>query len=901
MDQEITLKTKVYDIVTRYPETVDTFLAHGFNLITNPVKLKTVARFVTLESACSMKKVNPELFLRELNRALAAKREAQDCCQFQIDEEQGDINIAALLPCPIAIPIKEAFKTFAEKFNHDTGLKIGLHVKAAALDLNSQPEISYADYDLFIAPGYDHFTGNHKNYRQTNLQKMNQPFTQAGMSDPNNRYSITGAAPAVLIRNRKKVSSSRLCWADLCNDNFQGKIATPLAELELQKGVIYQMFNDFGEDGLQRFARKICGEYHPAEMIKLINRRKLDHIDLFVAPLFFTKMLKNPDFEVIWPSDGAIAIPLILSIHQNAREETTKVSEYLTSADMANLLSAEGLYPTSHIATPNPIPNDTCLLWPGWERLYQVDFQQHYRKSLSLYQQYCKEMKTTTESIHSHSGESAMSDLSEKKEQFRTIDLRGESMEFLPKLLEVLDTIEAGDGLHLIKEFEPVPLYQLLKERGFIHQMEKVSDDEYHVYLQNPAVQTAAKASTMAQHIQVDAKRAEILAKIVIDFFNGANLEDLNKRSQEIFPVSAPEFAYVEQLISERGISDTQFEEQIENLIQLFKKSLDQGSDLSQFPAGHPIHTYLLENQMLKKLITALRLLIKNNDSQKASPIFWGDYIDNLSQTNNHYVRKENQLFPYLEQKGFDKPSTIMWTLHDNTRKFIKQANSACHDPSLNFAACSEQVSLAMDSIEDMIYKEEKILFPTAIAMLSEQEWIQARQGEIELDYCLIDEPPMWPTTIATGEQNQSSEQPDISGTLKLSEGLMSLEQINAIFSHLPVDISFVDSDNRVRFYNQCKERIFPRSPAVIGREVKYCHPPKSVDTVLEIIEAFRSGKQDVAEFWLTLEGKFIYIRYFAVRDANKTYQGVLEVMQEVSRIRELKGQQTLLNWASNQ
>ncbi|MFK5926994.1 MAG: hemerythrin domain-containing protein, partial [Desulfuromusa sp.] len=368
-----------------------------------------------------------------------------------------------------------------------------------------------------------------------------------------------------------------------------------------------------------------------------------------------------------------------------------------------------------------------------------------------------------------------MQNLLEKKEEFKTVDLRGESMDFIPKLLEMLDQMKAGEGLHLIKEFEPVPLYQLLKQRGFIHQTETISADEYHVYLYRPEEKAGGKAGTMAEHIQVDAKRAEILADIVVDFFNGAELADLKQRSQVIFPISAPEFAYVEQLISERGISDTQFENQIENLIQLFKKSLDSGGDLDHFPVGHPIHTYLLENRALEKLIAALRLLIKNTAGQKSRASYWGDYLENLSQANNHYVRKENQLFPHLEQKGFDKPSTIMWTLHDNTRQFLKQARSACDDPNLDFSACAEQISTAIDSVADMIYKEEKILFPTAAAMLSEEEWRQARQGEIELDYCLIDEPPMWPETT-TEKTSQPAEQLDVSETLKLSEGGMSLE-----------------------------------------------------------------------------------------------------------------------------
>lgn len=134
-------------------------------------------------------------------------------------------------------------------------------------------------------------------------------------------------------------------------------------------------------------------------------------------------------------------------------------------------------------------------------------------------------------------------------------------------------------------------------------------------------------------------------------------------------------------------------------------------------------------------------------------------------------------------------------------------------------------------------------------------------------------------------------------GTLSLSTGGLSLEQADLILTHLPVDVSFVDAEGTVRYYSETKDRIFKRTPAVIGRKVQNCHPGKSVHMVEAILEAFKSGAKDSAEFWIELGGIFIYIRYFAVRDKSGTYQGCLEVSQDVTGIRALKGEKRLLDW----
>ena len=125
----------------------------------------------------------------------------------------------------------------------------------------------------------------------------------------------------------------------------------------------------------------------------------------------------------------------------------------------------------------------------------------------------------------------------------------------------------------------------------------------------------------------------------------------------------------------------------------------------------------------------------------------------------------------------------------------------------------------------------------------------------------------------------------------------MTVEQVNLLFRTLPIDLTYVDENDKVIFYNRGEERVFPRSAGVIGREVRFCHPPKSVDTVLKILEAFRKGEQNEASFWITFKERQIYIRYFAVRDDKKNYKGVIEMSQDITEIKQIDGERRLLEW----
>ena len=312
-----------------------------------------------------------------------------------------------------------------------------------------------------------------------------------------------------------------------------------------------------------------------------------------------------------------------------------------------------------------------------------------------------------------------------------------------------------------------------------------------------------------------------------------------------------------------------------------------ENNEKLNLPPDHPVSVYLEENNFLRKLIKEFVELDFKADFQKAYNLF-----NQIATVDIRYTRKENQLFPYLEKRGWNGPSTGMWTFQDNNRKLIKEVRNKIE--SRNFENIEIDIEMMLSEIIRMMQIEELRLFPIALDILQPEDWQQMALGESEIGWM-----------HKKAEADQLSKQPEMSsiesghnGTFKMNEGLLSIEQINLMLQAIPFDLTYVDEHDRVRFYNRGEERVFPRSAGVIGREVKFCHPPKSVDTVLEILEEFRAGRQNEAEFWINFKGKTIHIRYFAVRDSEKNYRGVIEVSQDVTEIKKIEGERRLLNWS---
>jgi len=317
---------------------------------------------------------------------------------------------------------------------------------------------------------------------------------------------------------------------------------------------------------------------------------------------------------------------------------------------------------------------------------------------------------------------------------------------------------------------------------------------------------------------------------------------------------------------------------------------------IDEFSSGHPVKVYVEENNLIKELFEELFKTDIKVDFQKFYNIF-----NQISEVEKHFARKENQLFPYLEKYGWTNPSTGMWAFHDQIRDEIKIARKSIENKDLENIL--NDVITIYNSLSQLILVEEQRLLPNAINLLNEDDWKEMYEGDKEIGWMLSKTPvrytePEQEDYIHPSLDKKKRELPfSLEDRTHYDEGYLTPEQVNFIFKFLPVDITYVDENDRVVFYNRGEDRVFPRSAGIIGREVKFCHPPKSVDQVLKILEEFKAGRQDTAEFWIQFKGKFIHIRYFAVRDEDKVYKGVIEMSQDVTDIRKLEGDKRLLDW----
>ena len=426
----------------------------------------------------------------------------------------------------------------------------------------------------------------------------------------------------------------------------------------------------------------------------------------------------------------------------------------------------------------------------------------------------------------------------------------------------------------------------------------------------------------LQQKLDINNERYRIIVSIKEDYLDGKlSLEEGNRILKEKLGTCTPdEFAYAEQSL--KGVyKDEEILDKMDDLLNLFDGVLVRAEN--EYPENHPLWAYLEEINAVEKVALEADELLKQDKFIK-NP--WLGVFDSLAEWRIHLSRKQNQLYPMLENHGFDRPTRIMWTFDDGVRDAISASYALLREDKYEEFLASVPETLA--KLRDLNSKELEVLLPTSFKLLSDEEFVRMSKNDHEIGYAIINAPGLYVVpgindSAAQLNANNSGQNGAVSNeflndlagllskyvgpvggaavskdaVLDVATGKLTLEQINLLFRHLPVDLSYVDENELVKFYSDTPHRIFPRSANVIGREVKNCHPAKSVHVVEEIVEKFRSGEQSQAEFWINKPGLFIYVIYTAVRDENGKFRGVLEMMQDCTHIRELEGSRTLLTW----
>ncbi|AIQ50232.1 DUF438 domain-containing protein [Paenibacillus sp. FSL R7-0331] len=404
-------------------------------------------------------------------------------------------------------------------------------------------------------------------------------------------------------------------------------------------------------------------------------------------------------------------------------------------------------------------------------------------------------------------------------------------------------------------------------------------------------------------------RRQAMLKEIIKELHAGKSVDEVKARFAEaVGDVTVAEISAMEHsLMTEEGIPVSEVQRLCSVHTAIFKGSIEQihRSSKPEEQPGHPVHTFKLENREIEKLVN-FRLELhagkfQKNDSEEIIFKLLED-LSLLLDLDKHYSRKENLLFPYLEKYGIYGPTKVMWGVDDGIRAMIKGAKAALSSYSGNKEEIGEQLANIIQEVNEMIFKEENILLPMALDKLTEDEWVKIARESDEIGFCLAAPEQEWiPERAAepegasvSAEEQQAGESPQ--GFIRFETGLLSLHQLETLMNHLPVDLTFIDENDVVRYFSHGKERIFARTKAVIGRTVQNCHPPQSVHVVEKLLEDFKAGRKDAEDFWINIKDKFIYIRYFAVRDEAGRYMGTLEFTQNIAPIRALEGQKRILS-----
>jgi hypothetical protein len=393
----------------------------------------------------------------------------------------------------------------------------------------------------------------------------------------------------------------------------------------------------------------------------------------------------------------------------------------------------------------------------------------------------------------------------------------------------------------------------------------------------------------------------ELIKSLIKQLHEGKNPEEVKAKFRNILRTASPtEIAQAEQELVADGMPQQEIRKLCDVHLAIFKESLDK--QRVQVEVDHPIYVFMEEHKIILQHVEELKTMVQkvvaaNSFEEVGEELHkLAQIAEHLMEVENHNVREENVLFPYLQKHGITEPPAIMWAEHNELKEKKKQLLKLLenHDKYAfqDFVKqLSETANFITEELSSHIYKENHILYPAALRAIKDEEWPEIREQCDELGYCCFT-----PSYIVAEEKAKEEAEVPLEGTIAFETGNLTPEEIESMLNNLPVEVTFVDAEDTVRYFNKGEERIFPRTKAVIGRKVQQCHPPKSIHIVNQVIDDLRKGKRKSADFWIDMKERKIHIRYFPVRNKEGEYLGVIEVTQDITDIQKIKGERRLLN-----
>lgn len=407
----------------------------------------------------------------------------------------------------------------------------------------------------------------------------------------------------------------------------------------------------------------------------------------------------------------------------------------------------------------------------------------------------------------------------------------------------------------------------------------------------------------MSELINNRHKRSQVLKELIHELHEGKTVEEVREKfAAEFEGVAASEISAAEQALIAEGMPVTEIQRLCDVHASVFKGSIEEihRPETPEETPGHPVNTLKRENRALERLLETQvkpnQALLAGGDADARLALLQA--FDRLLEIDKHYSKKENLLFPYLEKHDITAPPKVMWGVDDEIRQMIKSTRALLASTA-DAAETAVKVAVAAEKVTEMIFKEENILVPMSLEALLPSEWGEIAAAGPEIGYCLVSNIPAWkPDPSAEAAAQETSAVPAAAvtdGNLFLPSGMLKLQEMVAMLNTLPFDITFVDKDDTVKYFSEGADRIFARPRTIIGRKVSNCHPPASVHIVEKIVESFKTGEKDHEDFWIKMGPRYVFIRYFAVRDENGEYLGTLEVTQDIGPIQAIEGEKRLM------
>lgn len=416
---------------------------------------------------------------------------------------------------------------------------------------------------------------------------------------------------------------------------------------------------------------------------------------------------------------------------------------------------------------------------------------------------------------------------------------------------------------------------------------------------------------------RVEKEKVELVKEVLKELHKTRDVERVKEKFREVLAKISPfEIPLIEQELVREGVNVGEILRLCDLHVELFREFL-VSRELEGLPEGHPLEMLLRENEHLMKKAESLNVyaqaILNSKSRSEAEKYLEGlrEVLREAGKIKLHYRKLQMLIFPYLERRGINAVPRVLWGREDEVIVKLRKINKMIDEGEKPETIAGEVLELARE-IGELVFRENKILYPAISTLFSEGEWAAISELAEDIGY-IVDvekkwkpgEKPIMPyelegvipldkveklppefKAMALSSLTPDSYEVRRSGDLTFKTGFLNFEELEGILKHLPVEVTFADGNDRIRFYTQnVFHKGFPRTKTIIGRRLEYCHPPRLEKYVKLNVEKLKSGEFDYREFWTRSGDRILRVLIVGVKSGSGEYLGTLEVVEDLTEV----------------